>query len=265
MSSITSTARAALLSAALLSAALLSAALLSAAVVSGAAPAAAQESGSAYRVDLELVLAVDASSSVSAAEFELQIQGLAQAFRDPRVLQAIRASGDLGLAVSLVQWSDNRKQFLAVDWTLVTSPEDALAFAAEVSDTPRFLIGGGTAIGGALKFAMRLLAGNDFQGRRRVIDVSGDGRANQGAHPSDLRDDAVALGITINGLAILNEDLAVGDYYRAYVIGGTGAFVMTANDYESYALAILIKLIREIAGAPIAARPGNDREPGTPG
>ena len=95
------------------------------------------------------------------------------------------------------------------------------------------------------------------------------GRANQGAHPANLRDKAVALGITINGLAILNEDLAVAEYYRAHVIGGTGAFVMTANDYESYALAILIKLVREIAGAPIAARPcvGScaRREAGAPG
>ncbi len=131
MSSITRAARAALLSVALLLAALLSVAVVSGAATVAGVDAWAQESGAAHRVDLEPVLAVDASSSVSAAEFELQIQGLAQAFRDPRVLQAIRASGDLGLAVSLVQWSDNRKQFLAVDWTLVTSPEDALAFAAE--------------------------------------------------------------------------------------------------------------------------------------
>ena len=241
--------------------------MLAAASTVASVMAAAQEPG--RRVDLELVLAVDASSSVSAAEFELQIQGLARAFRDPRVLQAIRASGDLGMAVALVQWSDNRKQFLAVDWTLVTGPDGAGAFAEDVADTPRFLIGGGTAIGGALKFSMRLLDGNDFRGRRRVIDVSGDGRANQGAHPAQLRDKAVALGITINGLAILNEDLAVADYYRAHVIGGTGAFVMTANDYESYALAILIKLVREIAGAPIATRPCGGlcarREGGVPG
>ena len=239
----------------LLVAALISGAAATAALIAAAPIAAAQEPAPGRRVDLELVLAVDASSSVSAAEFTLQIQGLARAFRDPRVVQAIRASGDLGMAVSLVQWSDNRKQFLAVDWTLVIGPDGASAFAKEVANTPRFLIGGGTAIGGALKFAMRLLEGNDFQGRRRVIDVSGDGRANQGAHPAKLRDRAVALGITINGLAILNEDLAVAEYYRAHVIGGTGAFVMTANDYESYALAILIKLVREIAGAPIASRP----------
>ena len=257
MISIASTARAVVLTAALVSAA-----TSAGAQESGAQEPGAQEPG--RPVDLELVLAVDASSSVSASEFELQIQGLAQAFRDPRVLQAIRAAGGLGVAVSLVQWSDHRKQFLAVDWTLVADSDGARAFADEVADTPRFVIGGGTAIGGALNFAMRLLDGNDYQGRRRVIDVSGDGRANQGAEPAKLRDRAVALGITINGLAILNEDMTVADYYRDQVIGGAGAFVMTANDYESYALAILTKLLREIAGALIAARPGG-RPGGPPG
>ncbi len=218
------------------------------------APAAAQLEGEQF-VDLELLLAVDASSSVSTEEFELQMRGLAEAFGDPRVVQAIRASGDLGLVVALIQWSDNRKQVLAVDWTVVRDEKSARAFSEEVGSTPRLLVGGGTAIGGALHFAMRQLEINGFEGRRKVIDVSGDGRANQGAHPAQLRDEAIKRGITINGLAILNEDPTVDSYYFANVIGGTGAFVMTANDYEAYALAILIKLIREIAGAPIAARP----------
>ncbi len=231
--------------------------------VPAAVPAAAQEPG--RQVDLELVLAVDASSSVSTAEFDLQIQGLARAFRDPRVLQAIRAAGDLGLAVSLIQWSDTRKQVLAVDWTLVADPEGAKAFADEVANAPRFVIGGGTAIGSLLKFAIRQLDGNDFRGRRRVIDVSGDGRANQGAPPAISRDAAVALGIAINGLAILNEDLALAEYYRAQVIGGAGAFVMTANDYQSYARAILAKLLREIGGALISLRPGEQWRGGAPG
>ncbi len=242
-------------------------AVLATATSAGAQQPGAPESGapeSGRPVDLELVLAVDASSSVSAGEFELQIQGLAQAFHDPRVLQAIRAAGELGVAVSLVQWSDHRKQFLAVDWTLVADPDGAGAFADKVAGTPRFVIGGGTAIGDVLKFAMRLLDGNDFQGRRQVIDVSGDGRANQGAEPAGLRDQAVALGITINGLAILNEDSTVADYYRDQVIGGDGAFIVTANDYESYAQAILTKLIREIAGALVAARPAG-RPGGPPG
>ena len=204
--------------------------LLAIGLLFGTASSAAQDAEPGRRVDLELVLAVDASSSVSAGEFELQIQGLARAFRDPRVLQAIRASGDLGLAVSLVQWSGNRKQFLAVDWTLVTDSESAGAFATEVADTPRFVIGGGTAIGDALKFAVALLEGNGFQGRRRVIDVSGDGRANQGAQPAKLRDQAVAQGITINGLAVLDQDPHLGDYYASHVMGGTASFVVVAVD-----------------------------------
>lgn len=220
-------------------------------VVAVASAARAQE----RTVDLELVLAVDASSSVSAEEFDLQMHGLAQAFRDPRVIAAIRASGDLGLAVALIQWSDNRKQHLAVDWMPVFDEASALAFSDEVMGTPRFLVGGGTAIGGALEFAMRQIEGNGYAGRRKVIDVSGDGRTNQGSQPSDVRDRAVARGITINGLAILNEDPTVDSYYFANVIGGTGAFVMTANDYEAYGLAILAKLIKEISGVPVAAHP----------
>ena len=206
-------------------------------------------------VDLELVLAVDTSSSVSAEEFDLQMRGLAQAFRSPAVVQAIRAAGDLGLAVSLVQWSDARKQTLAIDWVMVTDDASAARFSEEIENTPRFLIGGGTALGGALSFSMRQFETSGYQGRRKVIDVSGDGRTNQGAHPSRIRDKAVAAGITVNGLAILNEDLYVDRYYLYNVIGGTGAFVMTADDYEDFAAAILAKLVKEIAGVPIAARP----------
>jgi len=225
-------------------------ALLAVGLLAATAPARAQE-----LVDLELVLAVDASSSVSVQEFDLQIQGLAKAFREPEVLIAVQASGDLGIAVSLIQWSDNRKQTKAVDWTIVRSEADSLALADVIAATPRYLVGGGTALGGALIFATRQFDYNGIDSRRQVIDVSGDGRTNQGSQPSDARDEAVALGITINGLAILNEDPSIGHYYSLNVIGGTGAFVMTANDYESYALAILAKLIREIAAVPIATAP----------
>lgn len=217
--------------------------------VCGAAVSGWAQTGS---VDLELLLAVDASSSVSAEEFELQTGGLAGAFRDPRVVAAIRASGDLGIAVAVVQWSDSRKQFLAVDWRQVRDEDGAQALAEEIESVPRFLVGGGTAIGGALEYCIRQFDLNDFTGRRQVIDVSGDGRTNQGSQPSDQRDIAVARGITINGLAILNEDPTVDSYYAANVIGGTGAFVMTANDYGAYADAILAKLIKEISGVPIA-------------
>ena len=206
----------------------------------------------AIPVDLELVLAVDASSSVSAREFNLQMRGLAEAFRHPAVHGAIRAAGDLGIAVAMVQWSDNRKQTVAIEWAPVRDEAEAQAFAQTIDTTPRYLIGGGTAIGGALLFATRQLQINRFMGRRSVIDLSGDGRTNQGSQPSKARDAAVALGITINGLAILNEDPLVDRHYQAQVIGGTGAFVMRADDYEDFTRAILQKLIKEISGAPVA-------------
>lgn len=223
-------------------------------VLMGVVPAAAFAQA-ARVVDLELVLAVDSSSSVSTEEFDLQMQGLAAAFRDAIVVEAIQAGGDRGIAVTVVQWSDNRKQFVAVDWLHVHDAGSAETLASEIEKAPRFLIGGGTAIGGALEFAVRQFELNDFEGVRKVIDVSGDGRTNQGARPDQIRDAAVARGITINGLAILNEDAYVDRYYRYNVIGGTGAFVMTASDYSDFAAAMREKLVKEIAGVPIAALP----------
>lgn len=203
-------------------------------------------------VDLELVLAVDASSSVSAEEFDLQMRGFADAFRNPAVAAAIRATGELGVAIAMIQWSDNRRQHVAIDWQHLTTAESAERYADLIDTTPRFLDGGGTAIGGAIEFGVRLIERNGFEGVRKVIDISGDGRANQGAQPAKIRDLAVLQGITINGLAILNEDSSVDAYYRSSVIGGTGAFVMTANNYEDFAAAMLEKLIKEIGAVPIA-------------
>ena len=211
-------------------------------------------------VDLELVLAVDASSSVSDEEFDLQMKGLADAFRHEAVMAAIHATGDLGIAVTLIQWSDNLSQSTAVDWVRISSAEAAAAFGGEIERAPRFLVGGSTAIGGALKFSLRQMERNSFEGRRKVIDLSGDGRTNQGPAPDSIRDRAVAEGVTINALAILNEDLYVDRYYRRSVVGGTGAFVLTASDYVDFANAILLKLIREIAGAPIALGPADEEE-----
>ncbi len=232
---------------------------LAGAMALGLFAAAGEGRGQGARpVDLELVLAVDASSSVSPGEFDLQMRGLADAFRHPSVQAAVQTVGNLGIAVALVQWSDNRKQTVAVDWMAVREPGDAIAFADEIDSTPRYLIGGGTAIGGALEFAIRQLQMNGFEGRRKVIDVSGDGRTNQGSSPAKARDRAVAAGVTVNGLAILNEDALVDRHYLAEVIGGTGAFVMRADDYADFADAIVEKLLKEIAGAPVAGlrRPG---------
>jgi len=221
------------------------------ALVCFAAPAGAQE----ITVDLELLLAVDTSSSISKEEYELQIHGLAEAFRHPAVAAAIRAAGDYGIVVAVMQWAESKDQVMVLPWTLVRDGADAEAFAAQIDQAPRRIAGGATAIGSALEMAVAELARNGYAGLRKVIDVSGDGRANHGRLPTDSRDAAVARGITINGLAILNELPLLDRYFREQVVGGSGAFVLAADDWTDFAVAILAKLVREISGAPLAAAP----------
>jgi hypothetical protein len=210
---------------------------------------------SAQPVDLELVLAVDASSSISTGEFELQMIGLAEAFRHPAVAEVIETLAPRGIAVALMQWSSETNQVVAVDWTHVASAAGARALAARIEGVPRIVGGGATAIGSAVAFAIALLAANGYAGLRRSIDLSGDGISNQGSTPAKIRDQAVALGITINGLAILKQDPNLDRYYKATVIGGPRAFVMTADRYRDFGPAMLRKLIREIGAPPLADRP----------
>ncbi len=204
-------------------------------------------------VDLELVLAVDASGSVDPPEFELQTRGLALAFRDPEVLAALEARARHGVAVSLMLWSGRSQQVVAVDWTLIRDARAAHAFAGRIDAAPR-RFQSETAIANALAFALRLLDQNRFQGGRQVIDVSGDGPSNVGGAPDPMRDAAAAASITINGLAILNESPTLDLYYAEHVIGGPDAFLLVAKDFSDFALAIRRKLLREIESAPIAGR-----------
>lgn len=219
------------------------------ACLAGPIPVAAQEF-----VDLELVLAVDVSSSVDDDEYDLQMRGLSEAFRNPDILEAIQTAGGNGIAVAVVQWSEKDQQVLAVNWTKVADSRSANALSRKIRNAPRALIGGQTSIGGAIEFSLGQFAGSPFDGWRKVIDLSGDGRANSGVHPMTMRDQAMAVGVTINALAILNEEPFLDSYYRNTVIGGNGAFLMIADDYEDYAAAILSKLLREI-GVPLANRP----------
>jgi hypothetical protein len=213
-------------------------------------------------VDLELVLAVDSSGSVDFAEFELQAGGLARAFRDPEVIEAIEGAAPNGIAVSMIQWSGRRQHLTVVDWTKVTDAASAGALATAIEAAGRVLIGE-TAIADALQFAADELGYGPFHGARRVIDVSGDGPTNAGSDPDPVRDAAVLAGMTINGLAILNESPTLDRYYADHVIGGPDAFILTASDYDDFARAIRLKLLREIRGAPLAeAEPGEVRMAG---
>ena len=206
-------------------------------------------------VALELVLAVDCSSSVSKGEFDLQMQGIAAAFRDPSVHEAIRSYAVEGVAVTLVQWSSLSNQVRAVDWVLVTDQASAERFAAAVQRQSRAVGGGRTAIGEAVIFALGAIEGNAFTGARKVIDVSGDGLWNQGRPPTLAKALAEASDTTINGLAVLSLEPELAEHYRDMVIAGPEAFVITARRYSDFAEAILRKLLREIVGPRIASAP----------
>jgi hypothetical protein len=201
-------------------------------------------------VDLQLVLAVDSSGSVNFREFELQAVGIASSLRDPEVIEAIERWTPNGVAVSVVHWSGRSQQLVAVDWTRVGDRSSLQALAARIEAMRRTMLGE-TAIGDGLGFAIDHLERGAFRGARRVVDVSGDGKSNAGAPPGPIRDAAAAAGITINGLAILNDDLTVDLYYADHVIGGPDAFVMTARNYRDFARAMRLKLLQEIRGAPL--------------
>jgi Protein of unknown function (DUF1194) len=207
-----------------------------------AVPAMAQTAA-----DLQLVLAVDASGSVDPVRFELQKRGYVAAFRHARVLQAIRSGPNQAIAVTMVQWTGPMLQVQVVGWTLVGDEESAAALAAAIERAPRQLFGGGTSISGAIDYATTLFPRSPFRAIRRVIDVSGDGSNNRGRPVTFARDEAVAAGIGINGLPILALEPDLDRYYYDSVIGGPGAFVVAAQNYETFAEAILKKLITEIA------------------
>jgi len=216
-------------------------------VLTVAAPARSQTP-----VDLALVLALDSSASVDDGEFGLQREGLASAFRDPRVIEAIK-SGPLGrIAVLVMEWSGEAQQQVDIGWRILDGAATALAFADRVSALPRNIPTGATSIAGALTFANSLLRSAPVEATRRAIDISGDGRNNQGLEIGLVRRAVVGQGVTINALAILNEHPTLNFYFEDRVIGGTGAFVEIAEDYSDYRRAINKKLIREIRGLQVS-------------
>ncbi|MEE8189206.1 MAG: DUF1194 domain-containing protein [Kiloniellales bacterium] len=207
---------------------------------------------SSRQVDLELVLAIDCSYSVDAREFELQKIGLAQAFRNPVVLAAIQAGKHKTIAVAVVEWSKPDVQEIVVPWTLVRDGPGAEALAARIEAAPRLTAEGATSISSMIRFGIAYLAANSISGERRVIDISADGRNNSGQKIAAARALARAYGVTINGLAILNEVKTLDLYFERRLITGSDAFVMRADDYEQYAVAILRKLLQEIGNPAIS-------------
>jgi hypothetical protein len=221
-----------------------------------AAPQAqAQQPQSQTDVAIALVLAVDASGSVDNRRFELQKQGYAAAFRNPQVLNSIRSLVTQSIAVTMMQWTGPELHVVVVDWTLIKDEATVGGFADAIAAAPRQLFGGGTSISGAIDYSRILLAASPFYGARRVVDISGDGANNRGRPVTLARDEAVRDGIGINGLPILALEPDLDRYYYDNVIGGPGASMTPAQNYDTFAGAILKKLITEIA----ATRSGTNR------
>jgi len=216
-------------------------------------PARAQE-----QVDLLLVLASDVSRSVDTRKFELQRQGYAEALSNPRVIDAIRSGPHGKIAICFVEWSGQTSQKVVIDWTIVGDAASARKISDQMLELPR-TFADRTAISAGIDFAVSQLERAPFRAARRTIDVSGDGTNNSGRDVGQARDDALAKGITINGLVILSDSPlpwnpehtnppgGLGEYYRKNVIGGGGAFVMVAENHDSFGQAIVKKMIAEIA------------------
>ena len=227
--------------------------LLAAAAALAARPALA----AGEPVDVLLVLAVDVSRSVDEDEARLQREGYRAAVSDPAVVEAIRGGmiGAVGLAY--VEWAGAEYQRLVLPWLRIANAADATAWSERLAEAPRASLSW-TSISGALNFSLRTLNEAPFEATRRVIDISGDGVNNSGGPVDTARDRVVAEGITINGLPIVNDRPTFGrmpsvpldDYYRENVIGGPGAFVIVAEDFNSFGHAVKRKLIREIAARP---------------
>ncbi len=197
-------------------------------------------------VDLALVLAVDASASVTYDEFGLIAGGMAAALRDPTIIAGLIGGPAKASLCSLLLWSGAGAQEVIASWTQIASPADARAFADTVDNMPRVVRAGQTAIGEALLAALTLLSHLPDLPSRRVVNVIGDGRSNDGIAPGPIRDRMAAAGITINGLCILHEEPDLLTSYTNEVIGGPGAFAEVCPDYPAFAAAMHRKLAREL-------------------
>lgn len=204
----------------------------------------------ATAVDVALVLAIDVSGSISQDRMEMQIHGYADALRHPAFLAAV-STGRLGrIGLTFVEWSEVRRQAQVVGWRSIANAADRDGFVAALLEAERQMPGW-TSISAAIDYSAGLLARSGLLADRQVIDISGDGVNNDGRPVTAARDDAVAAGITINGLPITEVEPDLAAYYRANVIGGPDCFLLVADSIDSFAAAILRKLLVEVAGGPV--------------
>jgi hypothetical protein len=221
------------------------------------------EAADKIKVDLELVIATDVSRSIDEEEARLQREGVAAALRSPYVLAAIRSGFNKKIAIAYIDYSSRDFNEIIVDWRIIKDKNSADNFADSLIKQP-LTFGRRTSISDALELATSMIQKNNIDGTRRTIDIAGDGPNNHGRLIENVRKEVIELGITINGLPIINDNDGFGsrfhlpdldNYYRGCVIGGAGAFLIIAKDFQDFARAIRRKLVFEIArAAPPKAR-----------
>ena len=210
-------------------------------------------------VDVALVLVSDVSRSVDDAEFQLEKAGYAAALLDPRVLAGIKGGPIGAIAVAYVEFAGSYEVRVVLEWRVIHDEASARQFVAALGESPRSYWGR-TSISAGIDRAMQMLNENPFEPQRRVIDVAGDGTNNSGRDVTDARDDAVKAGVTINGLAIINERSVsytfahvqppggLTNWYQENVAGGPGSFVVEVRSFQAFGEAMTRKLLNEIAG-----------------
>lgn len=225
-------------------------ALLGSLAATVTAPAMAQTP-----VDLQLVLAVDVSRSIDEIEAELQRRGYVEALTNERIIDAILSGENKRIAVCYTEWAGTHYQVVVIDWTVIDSAGAARRFAEKLAEAPR-QSQSWTAVGAALAHAGQRFDNSGFAAKRRVVDISGDGRTNDGPPAELVRDRLVAQGIVVNGLPVMMNrtnfgrppDLTLDKYYEENVIGGPGSFIIVADNFDHFGRAVRTKLVREISG-----------------
>ncbi len=215
-------------------------------------------------VDVELVMAVDVSRSIDEVEADLQRRGYIEAMSDGRVLDAILSGENKSIAICYVEWAGTHYQETVIDWMLIDSARAAHRFSDKLSEAPR-TSQSWTAVGAALAYSAKCFEGAPFTSKRRIIDISGDGRTNDGPPAEMVRDKLVAEGFVINGLPVMMNrnnygrpaDATLDKYYEESVVGGPGSFMVVAANFDDFGRAVRSKLIREISGreTPVGTAP----------
>ena len=209
-------------------------------------------------VDVALVLVSDVSRSVDDTEFKMEKAGYGTALLDAKVLAAIKGGPIGAIAISYVEFAGAYEVRTVMDWEVIRDEASARRFVAGLEEAQRSYWGR-TSISAGIDKAMQMLASSGFEAQRRVIDVAGDGTNNSGREVTDARDDAVAAGVVINGLAIINEHPVsytfahvqppggLTAWYSENVTGGPGSFVVEVRSFETFGEAMTRKLLNEIA------------------